>query len=562
MNVKLTIVAEIIPSQATADNCLKYSVATIQDLRALKKLNPNSVVRQADITPHVRQNCDATVRVLSRTALHEIETHLPSAKATRLYLQASIWILEPFRNEKFGNPSEVVKSLWAGIMTWRRWRRYVELSEGLTLAQNFISRAHYLTLELMAHAGIIHQLALFLSFADLDVKDYNLRRTGNRNIEAIHSIFRGGASNLPITSANLTFQEFLCRMNKVMQISDAENALKKIPGNSLQSSKKRRLTYATSANEPSPSIAIGYQKPKTYQEFLRELTLACKQGDNDSKQEMEKLVPHLVKHLKLTKQWDSPSHGLSTPDEALSLISSEQEFRDVKSLENVFDEIISLHLDKNSRGESSSDKTIDDNDETSWHCASESTPISSADISVLESDSFHSTHASTEVDSVSTGALTVSESAGSNSCKHSDASQDSESPVVECCQHMHMAASSSSDSTMIGSLHCTTPICESTDVHNDCNEAICNLLMDIDLERYDGAINPTKHASTVLKHLQPYREKPSKDRGKRFHCGSLYGDAEKPENHDIELFEFWAIKPTSKVLCRAHFFSLDKLLAW
>ena len=58
MNTKLTIVAEIIPSQSKAHNCLKYSVATIQDLKALKKRNPNSVVRQADIliTPHVRQN--------------------------------------------------------------------------------------------------------------------------------------------------------------------------------------------------------------------------------------------------------------------------------------------------------------------------------------------------------------------------------------------------------------------------------------------------------------------------------------------------------------------------
>ena len=141
----------------------------------------------------------------------------------------SNWILEPFRNEKFGSPPEVVKSLWASIMTWRRWRRYIEITEGITVTDNFISRAHYLTLELMAHAGILHQLTLYLSFPDLDVKDYNLRRTGNRNIEAIHSIFREGASNLPITSANLTFQEFLCRTNKVMQVTDAENILQKIP---------------------------------------------------------------------------------------------------------------------------------------------------------------------------------------------------------------------------------------------------------------------------------------------------------------------------------------------
>ena len=74
--------------------------------------------------------------------------------------------------------------------------------------------------------------------------DFNLRRTGNRNIKALHSIFRGGSSNLPITAANLTFQDFMCCMNKVMQITDAENTLQKISGNTLQSNKKHKLTYA------------------------------------------------------------------------------------------------------------------------------------------------------------------------------------------------------------------------------------------------------------------------------------------------------------------------------
>ena len=212
MNENVKIVAEILPE--TSDGIKKYSIATIQDLKAMKLKHPGSKVRHADITSHVRQNCDATARVLSRSTIDDLSTIIPSAKATKLYLQASIWIHEPFRNEKFGSSIAVTKSLWAGIMTWRRWRRYIVLSNDVTLKDNWISRGHYMTLELMAHAGILHQLALYLSFPEISMEDYFLRNTGNRGIEAIHSIFRGGTGvNLPITSANLSYQEFLSKMN-------------------------------------------------------------------------------------------------------------------------------------------------------------------------------------------------------------------------------------------------------------------------------------------------------------------------------------------------------------
>ena len=65
MNANISIVTEVIPPASnTTPDCIKYSTATIQDLRALKRLNPNSSVKYADITPHVRHNCDAAVRVL------------------------------------------------------------------------------------------------------------------------------------------------------------------------------------------------------------------------------------------------------------------------------------------------------------------------------------------------------------------------------------------------------------------------------------------------------------------------------------------------------------------
>ena len=162
MNENIKVVAEVISG---ADGSLTYSLATIQDLRELKKKIPNLVIKQADITPHVRQNCDATVRVISQKAIEEVKEFTPpSAKATQLYLQTTFWIIEPFRNNKFGSPPKVVQSLWAGIMTWRQWRKYVEITDSLSLTANWISRIHYLTLELMGHAGILHQLHCFCPF--------------------------------------------------------------------------------------------------------------------------------------------------------------------------------------------------------------------------------------------------------------------------------------------------------------------------------------------------------------------------------------------------------------
>ena len=52
MNERIQIVAEIIPNTKAdgSNGFAKYLIATVQDLKALKKLHPNSTVRQADIT--------------------------------------------------------------------------------------------------------------------------------------------------------------------------------------------------------------------------------------------------------------------------------------------------------------------------------------------------------------------------------------------------------------------------------------------------------------------------------------------------------------------------------
>ena len=48
----------------------------------------------------------------------------------------------------------------------------------------------------------------------------------------------------------------------------------------------------------------------------------------------------------------------------------------------------------------------------------------------------------------------------------------------------------------------------------------------------------SKHVKRLLKDLQPHREKPSKDRSRRFQAPTLYGDWLTPDDHDVNVFEF------------------------
>ena len=73
----------------------------------------------------------------------------------------------------------------------------------------------------------------------MNLSDYNLRHTGNRGIEAIHGMFCGGTCSLPITSPNLSFREFLSKMNKAQQIQRAEHLLRGISGHSIVAAKKK-----------------------------------------------------------------------------------------------------------------------------------------------------------------------------------------------------------------------------------------------------------------------------------------------------------------------------------
>ena len=437
LNSNISIVAD---NFSCASGIRTAKIASVHDIRILKQVLPNASVKHADISPLINQNCDAAGRVLNAKLIEELAKHVPGSEATQLYLQASVWVHVPYRNNKFGPPAEMARSLWAGLLTFRRWRQYIILSPKLKLKDHFISRAHYITIELMVHAAILHFLALFLCFPEKNFDEYFLRNTGNRNIEALHGTFRGGTSSLPITTPNYSFREFLEKMNQNLQINKAEHTLKKIPGNSIVSSKKKRKTFARDANEPNESSPVeDDRRAMTYEAFVKKLIDACNQGDDDSQKIIEKLVPGMADLLKKKKKW------LSCNINAESICNSIEVVKSQKDLENLpiisFEEII-----KNELG-----------------------PIS----------------------------------------------QNEE------CQ---VASQSDEDNIMT-------------------NQAYANLLLDV-----SASDTEPQYMTSYVRGLQPQREKPSKDRSRRFAAGNLRGNegtTSIDDDNELKEFDFWIIFPNA-----------------
>ena len=77
----------------------------------------------------------------------------------------------------------------------------------------------------------------------------------------------------------------------------------------------------------------------------------------------------------------------------------------------------------------------------------------------------------------------------------------------------------------------------------------------------DGADNSNSKVcvSKLLKDLQPHREKPSKDRSRRFAAGELHADKQLPEDHSVREHSFWTVYPSKQVLRDVKVFSLGEV---
>ena len=138
-------------------------------------------------------------------------------------------------------------------------------------------------------------------------------------------MFRGGTSSLPITSPNLSFREFLDKMNTAQQIQRAEHDLNKIEGSTVVASKKKRKTFATASREASEHSTANYVLPECYDTFRIQLQDACTQGDLDARQAIERLAPHMattLKSLENGKQWESPDVPLDDVPAGIQIVTS------------------------------------------------------------------------------------------------------------------------------------------------------------------------------------------------------------------------------------------------
>ena len=131
-----------------------------------------------------------------------------------------------------------------------------------------------------------------------------MRNTRNGGIEAIHGMYRGGTTSLPITAPNLSFKQFLSRMNQTMQIHTSEHALRQISGNPIVTTKKKRLTNAKNSSDKT-TTTYQYNLPDNYSVFVQQLNDACNRGDNESKDVIERLAPGMAAVLKRHKAWDT-----------------------------------------------------------------------------------------------------------------------------------------------------------------------------------------------------------------------------------------------------------------
>ena len=107
-----------------------------------------------------------------------------------------MWTHAPYINDKFGPPPSIVKNLVG---------RYHDMASMKTVHNsdpNPLSHTKFhkqTSEEVLVHARINHLLRMYLCFPNCHVSEFSLRHTGNRGLEAIHGMFRGGTSSLPIT---------------------------------------------------------------------------------------------------------------------------------------------------------------------------------------------------------------------------------------------------------------------------------------------------------------------------------------------------------------------------
>ena len=235
-------------------------------------------------------------KFFSMRMAHLLEMYVPGSVGTALFITAVTCLMDPARNVCFGSPIEVVRSVSKGLLMLRLWRKYLILS-GLPLDSKpgaasekskrgcFISKQTYDSLELQAHAIIIHQLAMFLHCYNRG-KSYAC--TGNASTLATERFI--GQSQ-----AKTTELQSLCQEPSVAETLDRagqvqynlsvvqELAAKNVKVKPTNNRKKTAFKFSTFHN------TTNYEYPDTFEEFKTQVCESFFCGVKDAQKEMTKL---------------------------------------------------------------------------------------------------------------------------------------------------------------------------------------------------------------------------------------------------------------------------------
>ena len=97
---------------------------------------------------------------------------------------------------------------------------------------------------------------------------------------------------------------------------------------------------------------------------------------------------------------------------------------------------------------------------------------------------------------------------------------------------------------------------------SDVAQACANLIADMDVTSQSHVQSQPTSTNVVqlLKDLQPHKEKPSKDRSRRFAVGEIVCDAKLPTDHDLREYQYWAIHPANKAVRCAKCFLVGQVI--
>lgn len=187
-------------------------VASVYHIKILLHTLPKKVhgLVLSDIYPEDRQNFKSLVKIMDSRVTEALQSHVVDSNATVMYLTLCHQATSSFIDENL-QPLERVYRIWHALYFTRCWRKWVQMSKGVTLSNNFISSNAYCCIEINAHALI-----------DLIVK---LRSKQHQNMflpsyfasQPCESTFRKMRSlgTCNYTKINFTFNELLHMIARV-----------------------------------------------------------------------------------------------------------------------------------------------------------------------------------------------------------------------------------------------------------------------------------------------------------------------------------------------------------